>query len=214
MKKFPDLFLMILILASSFMISFSTKEKNIIENKNKSENVKFNNKNIPDSLFHSGDLIFRDGRGFISSAFRKLSLTDPHYSHAGIIHRENGKIFVYHLIGGEGQQNKMRKDLLENFCSSLQANSFAIYRSDQNGEQIDSLAKYFFSKEIEFDSGFSLMTNDKMYCTELLYKILVKVSGQDNFLSLTTLSGIKYVSCDNIYLSPHMKKIYAIDYSF
>jgi hypothetical protein len=47
-----------------------------------------------------------------------------------------------------------------------------------------------------------------MYCTELVYKILKKVSGKDNFLPLTNFSGVLYESCDNIYLSPHVVKIY------
>ena len=196
------------------MFSFSSVNKNQVNGQHGNPTLKFRTTSIPDSLFRSGDLIFRDGRGFISAAFRRLSLTDPRYSHAGIIHREKGKIFVYHIIGGEGNYtNRMRKDLLSNFCSPLQSNAFAVYRTDQNGNSIDSLTEYYFSKKIEFDTGFSLATDDKMYCTELLYKILTKVSGQDNFLPLTALSGVKYESCDNIYLSPHSKKIYSIDYS-
>lgn len=177
--------------------------------------LKIINPVIHDSLFRSGDLIFRDGRGFMSSVFRRLSLIDPRYSHAGIIHKEDGKIYVFHIMGGEGNMNsQMRKDLLNNFCSPLQSNAIAIYRTDLNGRKIDSLAEYYFSQKIEFDADFNLETDDKMYCTELLYKILLKVSGQDNFLPLSAISGIKYASCDNIYLSIHSKKIYSVIYTF
>jgi hypothetical protein len=183
--------------------------------KQETTNIKINLPSIPDSLFKSGDLIFRDGRGFISNAFRKLSRTDPRYSHAGIIHRENEKIFVYHLIGGEENKNsRMRKDLLADFCNPFQANSFGVYRSDLDGSKVDSLATNLYHKGIIFDADFDLSTDDKMYCTELVFKILTKVSAKENYLPLTVLSGIKYEACDNIYLSPHSKKIYSLNYAF
>lgn len=213
MKKFPDLFLITFLIGASLMISFKNRNEEIVQTYKSTGKIK--TPVIPDSLFRSGDIIFRDGRGVISSAFRRLSLTDPRYSHAGIIHKENGMVFVYHILGGErGMNNKMRKDPLSYFCNPHQSNSFAVYRMDQSGKKIDSLAAYYFSKNLEFDTGFNLSTDDKMYCTELIYKILIKVSGQENFLPLTTFSGVKYEACDNIYLSSHSKKIYSINYSF
>jgi hypothetical protein len=204
---------MTLLLGTCFLFSYSTiREHETKTNINSTSNPL--RISYPDSLFHSGDLIFRDGRGIISSTFRKLSLTDPKYSHAGIIHRENGKIFVYHMIGGEeNKTNKMRKDLLSDFCCPIQSNAFGVYRTDQNENEIDSLAGYYFSNHLEFDTHFDLTTDDKMYCTELIYKILKKVSGQDNFLPLSVLSGVNYEACDNIYLSSHSKKIYSSDNS-
>jgi hypothetical protein len=180
-----------------------------------SSKLKLITSSIPDSLFNSGDLIFRDGRGYISNAFRKLSRTDPRYSHAGIIHRENGKVYVYHLIGGEdNKNNKMKKDDLDDFINPLQANSFGIYRCDLDGNKIDSIASIYFKQQIVFDADFNLSTDDKMYCTEFLYKILTKVSGKENYLPLTVLPGMKYVACDNIYLSSHSKNIYSLNYEF
>ena len=204
---------MIFLAGASMMFSFKSKNEVILQTIKPSGKIK--TPFIPVTLFHSGDIIFRDGRGVISSAFRRLSLTDPRYSHAGIIHKENGVVYVYHILGGErNPNNKMRKDLLSYFCSPLQSNSFAVYRMDQNGKKIDSLAAYYFLKKLEFDTGFNLATDNKMYCTELIYKILIMVSGQDNFLPLTTISGLKYEACDNIYLSSHSKKIYSINYFF
>lgn len=179
-------------------------------NNHDSNTTIINQKRFPDSLFRSGDIIFRDGRGFLSMAFRKMSLISPEYSHAGIIHREGEKVFVYHVIGGEGNQtNLMRKEPLNNFCSPQESNSFGVYRSDLNGKQIDSLAGYYFSKRLNFDTKFDLSSDDKMYCTELVYRILINISGKNNFIPLTTLSGVDYVACDNIFLSPHMTKVFS-----
>jgi hypothetical protein len=197
---------MFLVLGSTLLFSFSPVSHSAsVAGERKHFQFK-----IPDSLFHSGDLIFRDGKGFISKAFRKLSLTDPHYSHAGIIHRESNNLFVYHIIGGEGKLNsKMRKEKLADFCSSSLSDGFAVFRTDLKGAAIDSLAGYYYSKKISFDTDFNLDTDDKMYCTELLYKVLEKVSGRNNFITLTHLSGFTYVACDNIYMSLHNKNIYS-----
>ena len=167
---------------------------------------------LPDTILRNGDIIFRDGRGAISSIFRRMSLTDNSYSHAGIIHKDDGEIFVYHVIGGEGNNAVMRKDKLITFCNRNEAFAFGVYRSDLDPGSIDSLAGIYFSKQIKFDDKFDLMTDDKMYCTELVYKVLKEVSAENNFLSLTTLRNIKYCSCDNIFLSPHMKKIISYKY--
>jgi hypothetical protein len=158
---------------------------------------------------HSGDIIFRDGRGAISSVFRKCSLTDHSYSHAGVLHIENGIPYVYHLIGGEGRVSFMRKDLMSDFCRIEEANAYGIFRCDLDPEKIDSMAGHFYREKIAFDAKFDLSTDDKMYCTEMVYKILTKVSGNDNFIPLTTVNNIKYCSCDNIFLSPHFTKIYS-----
>ena len=74
---------------------------------------------------------------------------------------------------------------------------------------IDSFATDYYSKNIEFDKKFDLKSNDKMYCTELVYRILQQASGDKNFIPLTEISGVQYVACDNIYLSSNSKLIYS-----
>jgi len=173
------------------------------------ESTPNSNISIPDSLFLPGDIIFREGRGIISDAFRQMSLNDKKYSHAGIIHGYNNQLYVFHTIGGEeNKDRKMRMDLLSDFISPLQSNAFAVYRTDLDNMKIDSIASTFYGNEVKFDAEFDLGTLDKLYCTEMVYRILTHVSGNDNYLPLTELSGVKYVSCDNIYLSPHLKNIF------
>lgn len=169
--------------------------------------------NLADSLFQNGDLIFREGRGVISAAFKRFSLKDPAYSHAGIIHAENNQLFVYHVLGGEANPDgKIKKELLQNFIHPLQAHAYAIYRFDMISPLIDSLAGIYYSKNIQFDREFSLASDDKMYCTEFLYKVLITASGNDNFIPLSEISGARYVACDNIYLAPYSHLIYSYKY--
>jgi hypothetical protein len=165
---------------------------------------------IPDSLFRSGDIVFRDGRGFLSNAFKKMCLTDRSYSHAGIIHIQDKCTYVLHVIGDrENKSREMRKDMLSDFCSGKISNGYAVYRSDLPGAKIDSIAVVYYNSRLQFDDKFDLSDDDKMYCTELVSKVLCTVSGNKNYLPLTEVAGIKYIACDNIYLSPHLHKLFS-----
>jgi hypothetical protein len=168
------------------------------------------------SSLHSGDLIFRHGRGVISNMLMSFSQHESKYSHVGIISIENKKPFVYHAIGGEENiSNKLRKDPLEVFCNPSAVHAFGIYRLDLDQcrlSKVDSIVKKQFDKGLEFDTKFDMSTDDKMYCSEFIYKTIMKVVNERNYLSLSTVSGMKYVSCDDLYLNRHSRFVYSYDY--
>ncbi len=164
----------------------------------------------------SGDLIFREGKGFISEALKQFNRKDPRFTHGGIVHIENGEVYVYHCVGGEGNpDNRMKKEGLKRFCSPQFAKSYGIFRPEISQEQlgaIDSLAGHFFQLGIEFDTHFDLSSDDKMYCTEMIYKVFKEVLRENNFVHLTIISGNEYVSCDNIFLHPQIQELYSYAY--
>ena len=168
------------------------------------------------SQLKSGDLIFRHGRGFISNTLMNLGQREKKYSHAGIVSVENGNIFVYHAIGGEQNvSNKLRKDKLDDFCSPQNVHAFGIYRSDFSQEQVKLVLEKvsdFYKSELEFDTKFDLLSNDRMYCTEMIYKIFNAVAGDWNYISLSAVGSKKYVACDDLYLNPHFRYIYSYTY--
>ena len=168
-------------------------------------------------LLHSGDIIFRDGKSFISQAFKQFSRKDPRFSHAGIIHIQNGEAYVFHCIGGEGSKdNRMRKEKLLSFCSSADVNAYAIFRPNLEASKIqaiDSIAGLYFDQGIEFDSKFDLTEENKMYCTEMIYNAFKTVLKNENFIPLTEVAGLSYVSCDNIFLQPQLNEYYSYSYN-
>jgi hypothetical protein len=167
-------------------------------------------------LLKSGDLILRHGRGFISNAFMSLSFKEKKYSHCGIVHIENGNVYVYHVIGGEENvNNKMRKDLLKDFCDPRRVHSFGIFRYNLDEKQLnqfDSLSIDYYHKGLQFDTKLDLATDDVMYCSELVYKILQKVTCDKNYIATSSVNGYKYVAIDNLYLNNHCIPVY--EYSF
>ena len=168
------------------------------------------------SILHSGDFIFRHGRGAISNALMLFSRHEAKYSHAGIISVENEKVYVYHAIGGEeNPSNKLRKDPLELFCDPRDVHSFGIYRLDLDKRQlqkVDSIAGNYYRNGLEFDTKFDLSTDEKMYCSEFVYKIISQATGDKNYLPLSSVSGINYVACDDLYLNAHCNRLY--DYRY
>ena len=145
-----------------------------------------------------------------------LSFNEKKYSHAGIVHIEGGKAYVYHAIGGEENvSNKMRKDLLKDFCDPQYVHSFGIYRYDLNESQVkkyDSLTTDYYNKGLQFDTKLDLATDDVMYCSEMIYKNLQKVTGDKDYISISDVKGYKYVAIDNLYLNKHCGAIYEFSY--
>ena len=211
----------IVLFVLSLLVALGFKRSNFFEREHLQLSANENHarwlKAKPDfSKFKSGDLIFRHGRGFISNALMSMGQREKKYSHAGIISVENGNVYVYHAIGGEqNTSNKLRKDMLEDFCSPEDVHAFGIYRSDLSTMQLETVihkAKTYFKAGLEFDTKFDLLSDDKMYCTEFIYKIFSGIPGNENYISLSAVGSRHYVSCDDIYLNYHFKSIFTYTY--
>ena len=59
--------------------------------------------------YQTGDIVLRNGKGFISDLFRNTSKREKKYSHAGIIVIENNQPYVYHMLGNPGGGGEFRR---------------------------------------------------------------------------------------------------------
>ncbi len=157
------------------------------------------------------DLILRTGRSFISSALRRFSLQDQTYSHCGIVRIIKGKIWVYHVIGGEANPSAtIRRESFQSFCNPKQNIGFGIFRFHLNQvekKSIDSLTNIYYKDKIPFDLDFNLETNNAFYCSEFIYKTVNKSTHVD-YIPTSHLGDFKYVAIDNLYLNKHTFSIY------
>jgi hypothetical protein len=162
-------------------------------------------------LVHSGDLILRTGKDFTSDVMRKLSQQDRTYSHCGIASWENDTLFVYHALGGDfNPDQKVRRDPFYLFCNPFENRGFGIFRYKlSKGQQQNMLhfAKDYFSKGIMFDMQFNLATDDRMYCSEYVYKIIEKATVEAIPIHTTTLNKIQFVAIDNLFINPYCSAI-------
>ncbi|MEO6637351.1 MAG: YiiX/YebB-like N1pC/P60 family cysteine hydrolase, partial [Ginsengibacter sp.] len=163
----------------------------------------------------SGDLILRTGRDFTSDIMRRVSKTDTTYSHCGIASWENDTLFVYHALGGEwNPDEKIRRDTFGFFCNPYENRGVGIYRysiSDSSKLNFIKAAKRYASLAL-FDNKFNLSSDDRMYCSEYVYKSLERAIGDSMKLPTSTFNQIKYVAIDNLFINSIGKEVLRVRY--
>lgn len=168
------------------------------------------------STLKDGDLVLRHSKGFVSDAILTFSTNDPQYSHSGIFRRKQGKPYVMHATGGEENvSNEMKWEPLELYCHPSAVFKFAVYRYDLPPEQLQhflSLMDGYYKKGVEFDLDFDMYTDDKMYCSEMIYKALAIATNDENYVPLSEVLDKPYVAIDNLYLNDHCNLIFNYDY--
>lgn len=181
------------------------RKDSVIEYKNAT--IAFVQINNAQQFVQSGDLILRTGRDYTSEVMRNLSRHDKTYSHCGIASIENDSVFVYHAIGGEWNPNqKLRRDLFVLFCNPYENRGFGIYRYSFNNEQKKEMlqnAHKFYKAETMFDMQFNLATDDRMYCSEFVYKAIKPTL----VLKTTTINHITFVAIDNLFPDAYCNEI-------
>jgi hypothetical protein len=163
----------------------------------------------------SGDLILRTGRDFTSDIMRRVSKTDTTYSHCGIAVWENDSLFVYHALGGEwNPDEKIRRDAFEVFCNPYENRGMGIYRYNINDLSKSKLinAARDYAGYVLFDNVFDLLSDDKMYCSEYVYKCLKIAIGDSPKMPISTFNHIKYVAIDNLFINDFAKEIRRVKY--
>lgn len=163
---------------------------------------------FPLDRLQTGDLILRHSEGFSSDIFKGASKRENLYSHAGItIRNSDGTVDVYHMLGGVENPNfNLKKDSVQAFVSPTFAKAFAIYHYDLTDEErihIDSLVRYYYKSNLQFDMDFDLKSDKKMYCSEFVYKVILFATHRKDYIHLSVENGKKFVGIDDLYLNIH-----------
>lgn len=177
------------------------------------------------TMLREGDLVVRNNSDFSAQAFREFSKTDRSYSHAGLVFFDNGYPMIYHLItGDENPDHKLRRDSLQTFVAPRRNFGFAIYRYQLQPEELaifSATIRNWYSQGLAWDSVFSLQSDDRMYCSEMVYKALKQATKGRIILNTTKatpaelqiysrytripVADIKLnegIAIDNLYLHP------------
>jgi hypothetical protein len=169
--------------------------------------------------FKTGDLIFRRGKSFASQA---VLITDQNsrYSHVGLVCLVKGKPFVIHSVPYENGNGKdeVKCEKLESFLSFEKASRAGVYRvsgiSNSGLEKVVHWAKNAFDARVKFDEDYNLQSDDKLYCTELIWKSyraagIDLVKGHFDDLNIP-LKGGNYILPGRLILNPILKKIQSL----
>lgn len=169
-----------------------------------------------EKLIHSGDIITRTGNDFTSETLRQLNRQDKTYSHCGIASIENDTLFVYHALGGDFNPNqKIRRDPLLFFCDPYSNRGFGIFRFKLNDAAIKAVlitAKKSYNAGIMFDMKFDLASDDRMYCTEYVYKSFLQSPYNTIHFNISHLKKIAFVGVDDIFKNTNCQEIKRILY--
>lgn len=161
----------------------------------------------------TGDLVFRRGPDLISDAVlaaRQGGL----YSHVGMILIQDGRPHVVHAVPAETdyEQDRVVLERLEKFASPERALAVSIYRvrgleSDLIPE-LEKVAKDVIGKP--FDSQFDLSTEDRLYCTELVWWVYRRmgVNLVQRFDELTLPFFARDVILPDSLIGPGLIKVY------
>lgn len=167
-------------------------------------------------LVSHGDLIFRNGTDEVSAAARSMNRIDTSYSHCGLVLVENDTPFVYHMIGGHfNPSQKLRRDLIDSFLVPGETDRFAIYRYDLAKRQTDSLSavvNYHYRTGLEFDLYFNFLSDDKMYCSEFVFKCLNRALS-DSLSQVVKAREWPYgISPDDLFLNKKSRLITKVEF--
>jgi Permuted papain-like amidase enzyme, YaeF/YiiX, C92 family len=184
------------------------------------------------NICQPGDLIVRLGDDFVSDRIRYVSVTDHSYSHAGIIVMHNNKKMVCHIYpdGYLTGADTIHFDLIDSFLNIKTNLKCALYRYDlSDSEKINVQAELnkYHNRNVHFDKTYELETDDKLYCSEMIYKVLKKMTNDriliqqssvpQNMLhmisvyfkkynfSKNVISSRKIIAIDNLYNNPHCR---------
>jgi hypothetical protein len=167
-------------------------------------------------LIKSGDIILRNGTDEVSRTARSFNRIDTSFSHCGIVLLENDSLFVYHALGGSyNPSQKLRRDPIDNFCLPPEADRFAIYRYDLQQQQTDSLSSIvrgYYAAGLRFDLYFNFLTDDRMYCSEFVFKCLNRSLSGALSETIKAREWPFGISPDDLYLNDRCKLIKRIDY--
>lgn len=149
---------------------------------------------MPD--LRDGDLVFRKGRSLVSRiVLIKDAKTD--YSHIGIIAFIGPEPFVIHAVPGEPGENGeevVKCESPEDFLSTEKASKFVVYRLAQDtigyGRLAACKALEYYHEKLPFDKAMNFRTDDKLYCTELVWKAYLSagINITDNKFHLISFS--------------------------
>lgn len=177
-----------------------------------------------------GDLIVRLGDDLVSDRIRYLSANDYSYSHAGIIVTHNNEKMVCHIYPNDiaPGADTIRFDNIDTFLNRRTNLKCALYRYDLSDEEklnFENELNTYHNNKVHFDKKYELKTDDKLYCSEMIYKALKKVTNNrviiersnipkkmqrmvsvyfknDNY-SDKTISARKIIAIDKLYDNTH-----------
>ncbi|AXG74199.1 hypothetical protein DVK85_08085 [Flavobacterium arcticum] len=178
-KLFFILILLFCLLAGSYKLFFYFDHQSEVRGQTKNKTVTRLNKDEL-KLIKEGDFILRKGFGFFSDYISKnLNDGDIDVTHAGIIIKQNDSLFVIHSLSSDVSDiDGVQKQPLSDFLLYSAPHKIIVTRIKSTdticGKNIAKRANYYLERKVPFDHHGDYDDEEKLYCTEMIWKILEK----------------------------------------
>jgi len=162
-------------------------------------------------ILHTGNVLLRAGIGPDSYMMAHMNQKDKAYSHCGLVVVEGGYPFVYHCLGGEDNPDaRMRRDSIQTFLDPAHNQGMGVVAYVLDSSHLQNLVgiiKGYYHARPKFDLKFDLATNDRLYCSEFVYKAIDSAVADSTYIVPTIAMGIRFVAIDNLYLNKHARLV-------
>lgn len=130
-----------------------------------------------------GDIILRHGFGMVSDLIVSTMNEEYDISHCAILVKDRNGFNVIHSVSQSlSDFDGVQSQSLNRFISDSKENSIIVVRYKGNSDSlISGSAKYYLNKKIPFDNDFDIKDSSKIYCTELIWKVIKDSQGVDIF---------------------------------
>lgn len=139
---------------------------------------------VPREQVRAADLLFRRGRGLLTQAVLAVESSSA-YSHVGVVVVRPAGLFVVHSVPDEppGDPGSVRAEPLETFTAPERAEALGLYRvqklAGDTPRRVAALAEGAALRRLPFDPDFDLASQDRVYCTEFVWRIFRDAGGLD-----------------------------------
>jgi Permuted papain-like amidase enzyme, YaeF/YiiX, C92 family len=167
-------------------------------------------------LIQNGDVVFRNGTDEVSRAARTMNRVDTSYSHCGLVFIEKDTVFVYHALGGSyNPSQKLRRESIDSFCTPVDNDRFALYRYNMNNTMVEKLkitVAGYYNTGLRFDLYFNFFSDDKMYCSEFVFKSLNNAYN-DSLNKYVRTDAVPFgIAIDDIFLNEHSTEVKRVEF--
>jgi len=136
----------------------------------------------------NGDIILRYGYGYVSDGIVRRLKEKYTVSHCGIIRKINDSIQIIHSDSNSDENKEGTHILsLDEFTNDSKPNSIIIVRlkniDSLSQQKIVEIALNYARKHTAFDYLFNTSDDDKLFCTELVWRSYLKATGRNIFLN-------------------------------
>jgi hypothetical protein len=162
-------------------------------------------------LAKAGDVLFKSDGGLWGRLADSFSRSHPGFGHVGLVAiGADGALSVIHAGGDPiSREGRVQETPLEAFLA--RATIAALYRPSLSADEAATslaFARAAARRAAPFDSDFSLATEDRLYCTELVWRALSAALGRDAIPEKSKRQGLVYVALDDLAASPSLSRVW------